>query len=337
MMKTYNVAILGATGAVGQEMIKILMERNFPIHELRLLASARSAGKKIKIQDKEYTIEETTDASFQNIDIVLGAAENDVAKRFLPKAVEAGAVVVDNSSAYRLDPNVPLIIPEVNPDAVKNHKGIIANPNCATIIGLVALAPLHQYAKAKCMIVSTYQAVSGAGINGIKELDQQIDAIKNHNDVEIKTFQHQIAYNLIPQIGDFNEDGYSSEEMKMQKEGRKIMNLPDLCVNCTCVRVPIYRSHSESIFVEFENEISVEKAKELLRKAKGVKFVDDPKHNQYPMPLDTTDQDLVYVGRVRKDMSNHPNALSFWCCGDQLRKGAATNAVQIAELVIQTL
>ena len=336
-MKTYNVAILGATGAVGQEMIKILMERNFPIHELHLLASARSAGKKIKIQDKEYTIEETTDDSFQNMDIVLGAAENDVAKRFLPKAVEAGAVVVDNSSAYRLDPNVPLIIPEVNPEAVKNHKGILANPNCATIIGLVALAPLHRYAKAKRMIVSTYQAVSGAGINGIKELDQQIDAIKNHSDVEIKTFQHQIAYNLIPQIGDFNEDGYSSEEMKMQKEGRKIMDLPDLCVNCTCVRVPIYRSHSESIFVEFENEISVEKAKELLQNAKGVKLVDDPKHNQYPMPLDTTDQDLVYVGRVRKDMSNHPNALSFWCCGDQVRKGAATNAVQIAELVIQTL
>ncbi len=336
-MKTYNVAILGATGAVGQEMIKLLLERQFPIHELHLLASAKSAGKIIEIQGKKYTVEETTDDSFNNIDIVLGAAENNVAKRFIPKAVEAGAIVIDNSSAYRLDPNIPLIIPEVNPEAVKTHKGIIANPNCATIIALVALAPLHQYAKAMRMIVSTYQAVSGAGINGIKELDQQIDDIKNKKDVEIKTFQHQIAYNLIPQIGDFNEEGYSSEEIKMQNEGRKIMNHPDLCVNCTCVRVPIYRSHSESIFVEFEKEITVEKAKELLKNAKGVQLVDDPKHNRYPMPLDTTNQDDVYVGRIRKDMSNHPNALSFWCCGDQVRKGAATNAVQIAELVIQSL
>ena len=255
----------------------------------------------------------------------------------MPKAVEAGAIVVDNSSAYRLNPDVPLIIPEVNPEDVKKHKGIIANPNCATIIGLVALAPLHRYAHAKRMIVSTYQAVSGAGVNGIKELDAQIDAIRKNKEVDINTFQYQIAYNLIPQIGSFNEEGYSSEEMKMQNEGRKILNTPKLCVNCTCVRVPIYRSHSESIFVEFENELTVEKARELLKDAKGVKLVDNPANNEYPMPLDTTDQDLVYVGRIRKDMSNHEHALSFWCCGDQVRKGAATNAVQIAELVIKTL
>ncbi|WP_270757389.1 aspartate-semialdehyde dehydrogenase [Longicatena caecimuris] len=333
-MRTYNVAILGATGAVGQEMIKILMERNFPINELHLLASKRSAGKKMEINGKEYSIEETTEQSFQGIDIVLGAAENDIAKRFLPKAVEAGAVVVDNSSAYRLDPNVPLVIPEVNPEAVASHNGIIANPNCATIIALVALAQLHRYAKAKRMVVSTYQAVSGAGVNGIRELNQQVGAIAHEKEVEVSTFQYQIAYNLIPQIGGFNEAGYSSEEMKMQNEGRKIMDNPDLCVNCTCVRVPVYRSHSESIMVEFDKEISVEKARALLQTAPGVKLVDDPEHQKYPMPLDTTDQDLVFVGRIREDMSNHTNALSFWCCGDQVRKGAATNAVQIAELVI---
>lgn len=336
-MKTYNVAILGATGAVGQEMIKILMERNFPINELHLLASARSAGKKMWINEKEYTIEETTENSFDGMDIVLGAAENDIAQKYLPIAVKKGAVVVDNSSAYRLDEDVPLVVPEVNPDDVKKHKGIIANPNCATIIALVALQPLHAYAHAKRMVVSTYQAVSGAGVGGIRELKQQVDAIINNKPVEVNNFQYQIAYNLIPQIGNFNEEGYSSEEMKMQFEGRKIQSNPDLCVNCTCVRVPVFRSHSESIMVEFDQAIDVEKAKELLKDAPGVRLVDDPVNKVYPMPLDTTDQDLVFVGRIRKDMSGHDNALSFWCCGDQVRKGAATNAVQIAELVIKEM
>lgn len=336
-MKKFNIAILGATGAVGQEMIKILLERNFPINELHLLASARSAGKKIEIMGKEYTVEETTKDSFAGMDIVLGAAENDIAMEYLPEAVKAGAVVVDNSSAYRLDEDVPLIIPEVNPEAVNEHKGIIANPNCATIIALVALQPLHAYANAKRLVVSTYQAVSGAGVGGIQELTQQVGALAHGKDVEVKNFQYQIAYNLIPQIGGFNEAGYSSEEMKMQNEGRKIMNNPELCVNCTCVRVPVYRSHSESIMVEFEKPIDVAKARELLRNAAGVKLTDDPQASVYPMPLDTTDQDLVYVGRIREDMSGHTNALSFWCCGDQVRKGAATNAVQIAELVAKTL
>lgn len=334
-MKTFNVAILGATGAVGQEMIKILLERNFPINELHLLASARSAGKKMMISGKEYTIEETKETSFEGMDIVLGAAENDIAEKYLPFAVKAGAVVVDNSSAYRMQDDVPLIIPEVNPEAVKNHNGIIANPNCATIIALVALQPLHAYATAKRMVVSTYQAVSGAGVNGISELQNQLGAIAHDHPVDVNTFQYQIAYNLIPQIGGFNEAGYSSEEMKMQTEGRKIMNNPTLCVNCTCVRVPVIRSHSESIMVEFENEISVEKARELLSNAPGVRLVDDPANKQYPMPLDTTDQDLVFVGRIREDMSGHKHALTFWCCGDQVRKGAATNAIQIAELAIQ--
>jgi len=269
------------------------------------------------------------------MDIVLGAAENDIAEKYLPIAAEKGAVVVDNSSAFRLDEQVPLIIPEVNPQAVREHHGIIANPNCATIIALVALQPLHAYANAKRMVVSTYQAVSGAGVNGIRELNQQVGALGHGKEVAVTTFQYQIAYNLIPQIGGFNEAGYSSEEMKMQNEGRKIMSNPELCVNCTCVRVPVIRSHSESIMVEFEKEISVEKARELLKAAPGVRLVDDPQKQVYPMPLDTTDQDLVFVGRIREDMSGHPNALSFWCCGDQVRKGAATNAVQIAELVIQ--
>lgn len=336
-MKTYNVAILGATGAVGQEMIKILMERKFPIKELHLLASARSAGKKMWINEKEYTIEETTEQSFDGMDIVLGAAENDIAQKYLPIAVEKGAVVVDNSSAYRLDENVPLVVPEVNPQDVKKHKGIIANPNCATIIALVALQPLHAYAHAKRMVVSTYQAVSGAGVGGIRELKQQVDAIANNKPVDINNFQYQIAYNLIPQIGNFNDEGYSSEEMKMQFEGRKIQSNPELCVNCTCIRVPVFRSHSESIMVEFDKAIDVEKARELLKDAPGVKLVDDPVNKVYPMPLDTTDQDLVFVGRIRKDISGHENALSFWCCGDQVRKGAATNAVQIAELVIKDM
>lgn len=336
-MKTYNVAIVGATGAVGQEMIKILVERKFPYKTLRLLASARSAGKTMDINGVTYTIEETTENSFEGMDIVLGAAENDIAEKYFPHAVKAGAVVVDNSSAFRLDENVPLIIPEVNPEAVKQHKGIIANPNCATIIALVACAPLHAYAKAQRMVVSTYQAVSGAGVNGIKELMSQLEATANNEKIDIKTFQHQIAYNLIPQIGGFNEDGYASEELKMQNEGRKILNNPALCVNCTCVRVPIIRSHSESIMIEFEKEISVEQAKVLLSDAPGVRLVDDPANSKYPMPLDTTDQDLVFVGRIRKDLSGHKNALSLWCCGDQVRKGAATNAVQIAELVLKQI
>lgn len=334
-MKQYHVAILGATGAVGMQMLEVLLEREFPLASLRLLASRRSAGKTIEMKGHTYVVEEAKESSFAGVDIVLGAADNDVAKQFIPHAVKAGAVVIDNSSAYRLDPNVPLVIPEVNPQAVHDHHGIIANPNCATIIALVACQPLHAYAKIKRMVVSTYQAVSGAGVGGIRELDEQIDALRNGASVQKHTFPYQIAYNLIPQIGGFNEDGYSGEEMKMQNEGRKILNQPDLQVNCTCVRVPIYRSHSESILVELEKEVNVKQAQELIAQGKGVRLMDDPSHGIYPMPLDTSDQDLVYVGRIRKDMSGHEHALSLWCCGDQIRKGAATNAVQIAQLLTQ--
>lgn len=336
-MKTYRIAILGATGAVGREMLKVLEERNLPIASLRLLASKRSAGKTLSFKGQEITIEEASENSFDDLDIVLGAAENDIAKRFLPIAAKKGAVVIDNSSAYRLDADVPLVVPEVNPQDAFKHHGIIANPNCATIIALVALQPLHQTFGAKRMIVSTYQAVSGAGVGGIAELNTQMKEMVNQEKISTpQTFQHQIVCNLIPQIGSFNEEGYSSEEMKMQNEGRKILHVDDLLVNCTCVRVPVIRSHSESITVTFEKEIDVAKAKEVLSRAEGVRLVDDPVNAVYPMPLDTSDQDLVFVGRIRKDISDPSNhSLTFWCCGDQIRKGAATNAVQIAQLLIK--
>ena len=333
-MKKYNVAILGATGAVGQEMLKVLGERNFPINDLKLLASKRSAGAIVEFNGEEYAIEEATESSFENIDVVLCAAENDISEKLSPAAVRAGAVVVDNSSAFRLYDDVPLVVPEVNGEDVKNHQGIIANPNCSTTIALTAINELNKYSPIKRMIVTTFQAVSGAGVNGIKELNQQIKDISEGKDVEINTFQHQIAYNVIPQIGSFNEMGYSQEEMKLLNEGRKILHNPDLKVNCTCVRVPVYRSHSESITIETEKEITVEKARELLSKAAGVKLIDDLENNKYPMPLDSSDQDLIYVGRIRKDISGE-NSLVLWCCGDQIRKGAATNAVQIAEVLVK--
>ena len=336
-MKKYHVAVLGATGAVGMQMLESLFEQDFPLASLKLLASERSAGKTITMKGHSYIVEAADEHSFDGVDIVLGAAENNIAKKFIPCAVKAGAVVIDNSSAYRLDENVPLVIPEVNPEAIKEHHGIIANPNCATIIALVACQPLHAYACMKRMVVSTYQAVSGAGVNGLRELDDQIDSLRHNQEVFSNTFQHQIAYNLIPQIGSFAENGYTAEEMKMQKEGRKILNQQDLQVNCTCVRVPVYRSHSESIMVEFEKPIDVATARELIAKGQGVKLVDDPEKASYPMPLSTSDQDLVYVGRIRKDLSGHENALSLWCCGDQIRKGAASNAVQIAKLLIETM
>ena len=333
-MKKYNVAILGATGAVGQEMLKILKERNFPINNLKLLASKRSAGTIVEFDGKEYLIEEALESSFENIDIVLCAAENDISRELSPAAVKAGAVVVDNSSEFRLHADVPLVVPEVNAEDVKNHNGIISNPNCSTTIALTAINELNKYAKIKRMIVTTYQAVSGAGVNGIKELDKQIKDISEGKEAVISTFQHQIAYNVIPQIGSFNEEGYSQEEMKLQNEGRKILHNPDLRVNCTCVRVPVYRSHSESITIETEREITPEKARELLSKAEGVKLIDDLENKKYPMPLDSSEQDLIYVGRVRKDISSE-NSLVLWCCGDQVRKGAATNAVQIAEVLVK--
>ena len=333
-MKLYTVAILGATGAVGQEMMRILEERNFPVGKLVPLASARSAGKTMKFKGEDVTIELACDEAFEGVDIVLGAAENDIAEKFAPAIVKAGAVFVDNSSAFRLDPNVPLIVPEVNAQDAKNHKGIISNPNCSTIITVTAVNALNKLSPIKSMVASTYQAVSGAGVAGIAELQNQVEALQNGKDVEVKTFAYQIAYNLIPQIGGEQCDGYTSEEMKLHFEGRKIMHLPELKVSCTCVRVPVVRSHSISVKLHFDKPISVEEAREVLKDAPGVKLVDDLKNKQYPMPLDTTGQDIVYVGRIRPDITDE-NGLCLWCCGDQVRKGAATNCVQIAELLIE--
>ena len=333
-MKLYNVAILGATGAVGQTMIKVLEERNFPINTLKVLASARSAGKKLAFKDQELTIEEATSDSFIGMDIVLGAAENDIAKKFAKDIVDAGAIFIDNSSAFRLDENVPLVVPEVNGEDVAWNKGIIANPNCVTIIALAAVAPLHKHFGITRMIASSYQAVSGAGVGGIRELRQQIEADFKGEDKEIKTFPYQIAYNVIPQIGGFDEVGYTSEEMKLQNEGRKILHAPEMSVSCTCVRIPVFTSHSIAIQLEFDKEVNINQAKELLANGEGIKLMDDPTNKIYPMPLETSHQDLVYVGRVRKDISCN-NGLALFCCGDQLRKGAATNAIQIAETLVQ--
>ena len=333
-MKLYTVAVLGATGAVGQEMMKILEERNFPVGKLIPLASARSAGKTLKFKGEDVTIQEACDTAFEGVDIVLGAAENDIAQKFAPAIVKAGAVFVDNSSAFRLDPNVPLIVPEINPQDVSWHKGIIANPNCSTIITVTAVNALNQLSPIKAMTASTYQAVSGAGAGGPIELQNEVEALREGKTYEPKVFSHQIAYNLIPQIGGEQFEGYTSEEMKMQNEGRKIMHLPDLRVSCTCVRVPVVRSHSISVSLHFDKHISVQEAREAIAKAPGCKLVDDLANKQYPMPLDTSNQDIVFVGRIRPDLTDD-NGLCLWCCGDQVRKGAATNAIQIAELLVK--
>ena len=333
-MNKVNVAVLGATGAVGREMLKVLEERDFPINQLKALASARSAGKALPFKGGEVIVEEATDASFEGMDIVLGAASNEMAKRFAPAIVKAGAVFVDNSSAFRMRDDVPLIVPEINPQDVKNHHGIISNPNCSTIITLVAVAGLNKVSPIQTMVASTYQAVSGAGANGLIELENQAKAYVNGEPMEINVFQHQIAFNLIPQIGSDTGNGYTTEEMKMQNEGRKIMHLPNLRVTCTCVRVPVMRSHSISVTLRTERKITVEEARAAIAAAPGCRLVDDLNNKVYPMPLDTSDQDIVFVGRIREDLTSD-NGISLWCCGDQVRKGAATNAIQIAELLVK--
>lgn len=330
------VGILGATGVVGRQMLQCLEERDFPVARLVPLASARSAGKKIAFRGEDVEVVEAVPDAFEGIDILLGAADDATAKRLLPEAVKRGAVCVDNSHAFRLDDDVPLVIPEINAEDVKWHNGIISNPNCATIIGLVPLWPLHKVAGLTRIIASTYQAASGAGMPGLNELEREMALVAKGEPVgETAPFAYQLAANLIPQIGGFKDELYTSEEIKMGNEGRKICHLPNLRVNCTCVRVPIMRSHSESITAEFERPITPDEARAALEAAPGVKVVDDPAAMRYPMPLETSDQDLVFVGRIRRDTSapDGVNAITFFCCGDQIRKGAATNAVQIAELL----
>ncbi|WP_072370263.1 aspartate-semialdehyde dehydrogenase [Thermophilibacter mediterraneus] len=336
-MSEKTVAILGATGVVGQQMLQCLEERAFPVGRLVPLASQRSvdAGRTVRFAGEDVPVRLAEPDAFEGVDIVLGAADDATARELLPEAARRGAVCVDNSHAFRLEEDVPLVVPEINASDIADHpRGIIANPNCATIIGLVPVWPLHQAAGVTRLIVSTYQAASGAGKPGLDELVREIRCVAAGEEVGPSApFQYQLAENLIPQIGGFREEGYTSEELKMQNEGRKIMHLPGLRVSCTCVRVPVVRSHSESITAEFERPLSVDEARELLEAAPGVRVVDDPAASRYPMPLETSDQDLVWVGRLRRDLSapDGVSSLTFWCCGDQIRKGAATNAVQIAE------
>ncbi len=339
-MKKYNVAILGATGAVGQEFLNLIEERNFPFANLKLLASKRSAGKKIQFMGKEYTVEEATDDSFKDVQIALFAG-GAASKAFAPAAVKAGAVVVDNSSAFRMDPEVPLVVPEVNPGDIAKHKGIIANPNCSTIIMVMALKPLYDLSKIKRVVVSTYQAVSGGGKEAMAELEQQVHDIVAGKEVTANILpgaalakHYQIAFNLIPQIDVFQDNLYTKEEMKMVNETKKIMGDDNIKVTATTVRVPVYRSHAESVNVEFEDEVSVEAAKKALAAFPGVIVKDNPAEQEYPMPLDTSGKNDVEVGRIRKDFSND-NTLNFWVCGDQIRKGAALNTLQIAEYMVE--
>lgn len=333
-MKKYNIGILGATGAVGREMIKVLEERNFPVGELRLLASERSVGKKIAFCGKEIAVALADFGAFEGLDFVLGASANAVAKKFAPDIVKSGAVFIDNSSAFRMDENVPLVVPEINPEDAKKNNGIISNPNCSTIITLVAVNAINKLSKIKAMVASTYQATSGAGAGGPVELMEQTKAIINGGEIKAEVFQYQIAENVIPHIGSFLENGYTTEEMKMQNEGRKIMHLPDLKVTCTCVRVPVVRSHSISVTVVTEKKLEIDEVKRAIASENGCRLYDDTEKNVYPMPLVTSDQDLVYVGRIRRDLINE-NGITLWCCGDQVRKGAATNAIQIAESLIK--
>ena len=330
-----RVAIVGATGAVGVEILSCLETRNFPLSSLKLLASRRSAGKQMLFRGQMLTVEELTPQSFGDVDIALFSAGGDISREYAPIAAAAGCVVIDNSSAFRQDEDVPLVVPEINGQAALHHpRGIIANPNCTTIITLMALYPLHLRYGLKMIIASSYQAVSGSGQHGIVELENQVRAIANGQPVEISTYPRQIAFNVLPQIDRFTDTGYTKEELKMLNEGRKIMGLPQLSVSCTCVRVPVYRSHSISCVAQFEKPIDVEGARACFEGMPGVALMDDTENNVWPTPLDSTHGDTCYVGRIRRDLAID-NALSLWVVGDQVRKGAALNAVQIAELLIK--
>lgn len=332
-MEKYTVAVLGATGAVGREMLHVLAERAFPVERLIALSGARSAGTTVNFGEEKITVRSTENVDFSGVDIVLGAAENDVARALATAITEAGAVFIDNSSAFRLDPTVPLVVPQINPEDVKNHKGIIANPNCTTTIALTAVAPLRALAPIRSLRAATYQAVSGAGAAGVRELTEQTRALLNGEPYPPQAFAHRIAFNLIPHIGEEQLLGYTTEEMKLQYEGRKILHAPDLTVSCTCVRVPVVRSHSIALNIGFDREVDAAEARKILFEAPGCLLTDDLHHGEYPMPLLASDRDSVLVGRVRPDLTDECG-LCLFCCGDQLRRGAATNAVEIAELLI---
>lgn len=335
MIPLPNIAIVGATGAVGVEILACLQQRNFPFASLKLLASARSAGKQVQFKGETYTIEELTENSFSGVDIALFSAGGDISRHFAPIAGAAGCVVIDNSSAFRMETDVPLVIPEINPEAAYNHpRNIIANPNCTTIITLMALYPLHKQFRLKTIIASSYQAVSGSGQQGIAELETQVNASVKGEKIVPQVYPRQIAFNLIPQIDAFTDNGYTKEELKMLNEGRKILDLPELNVTCTCVRVPVYRSHSISVSAVFEKPINVLTAQAAFAGMPGIELMDNPAQKQFPTPLDSTDGDTCFVGRIRQDLALD-NGIALWVVGDQVRKGAALNAVQIAELLIK--
>ena len=334
MNKKPHVAVVGATGAVGVEMIKTLEKRNFPVSKLTLLASSRSVGKKLKFRGEDIAVKELTKDSFAGIDIALFSAGGAISREFAPIAAKAGCVVVDNSSAFRMDESVPLVVPEINASDVKSHKGIIANPNCTTVITLMALYPLHKAFSCKRIFASSYQAVSGTGAKAIEELKRQVDQVVHGQPVTREVYPHQIAFNVLPQVDSFLPTGYTKEEMKMENEGRKIMHHPAFRASVTCVRVPVYRAHSVAVSAEFDKPVSVEAALDVLRKAPGLDVIDNPARNEYPLPLYQTDKYNCAVGRIRKDCALD-NGLCFWVSGDQLLKGAALNAVQIAEELIK--
>jgi aspartate-semialdehyde dehydrogenase len=330
----YAVAVVGATGAVGQEMLRVLAERAFPVRELRALASAKSAGKHVDFRGREIVVRELTEESFAGVQVALFSAGGKISEQFCPAAARAGAVCIDNTNAFRMDPAVPLVVPEVNPHAVRAHKGIIANPNCSTIQMVVALKPLHDAARIRRIVVSTYQSTSGGGKKAMDELFRQTTDLINGRETETKVFPHRIAFNVIPQIDVFMENGYTKEEMKMVNETRKILEDDTIRVTATTVRVPVFYGHSESVLIETERKLSVAEARELLAHAPGVKLVDDPVNRRYPMPIDAAGQDATLVGRIREDLSSE-NGLNLWIAADNIRKGAATNAVQIAEILVR--
>jgi len=330
----YNVAVVGATGAVGEEMLKILAQRDFPVKNLRAIASERSEGKVVEFKEEKIKVENLAFTSFKNIDIALFSAGASVSREFSPKFASEGAVVVDNSSAFRMDRDVPLVVPEVNPHAVEKHKGIIANPNCSTIQLVVAINPIHKRAKIKRMVISTFQSVSGTGRDAIIELKEQTKNYLEKRPLEKKVYPHQIAFNLLPHIGRFLPSGYTEEEMKLVNETRKIMEDPAIKVTATCVRVPVFISHSETVTIETEIFLSVDEVREILSRAEGVILQDDPQNNIYPLPVEAAGKDEVFVGRIRKDESA-PNSINMWVVSDNLRKGAALNTIQIAELLIK--
>jgi aspartate-semialdehyde dehydrogenase len=334
MNRNPHVAVVGATGAVGIEMIKTLEKRQFPVGKLTLLASARSAGKKLKFKGTDVTVQELTPDSFAGIDLALFSAGGSISKEFAPLAAKAGCVVVDNSSAFRQDDNVPLVIPEINAEDCRWHKGIIANPNCTTAITLMALYPLHKAFGVKRIFASSYQAVSGTGAKALEELERQVGQIVNQQPVTKEVYPHQIAFNVLPHVDAFLPSGYTKEEMKMENEGRKIMHHPSFRASVTCVRVPVYRSHSVAVSAEFEQPVTVAAARDVLKQAPGLDLVDEPENKKYPMALFTSEKYHCEVGRIRRDCAME-NGLAFWVCGDQLLKGAALNAVQIAEVLVK--